>query len=77
MAKHKRGRTAERHWLWNFLSLLSEMRSLTRNLVRFKLAGGAAQLEVCCHAVPSPLQQRAFDLLGVRLEPESYAIERT
>ena len=38
VAKRKKRRTADGEWLWNFRSLLGEMRSLTRNRVRFRLA---------------------------------------
>ena len=69
VAKRKKRRTADGEWLWNFRSLLGEMRSLTRNRVRFNLPGGAEQPEVWMHAAPSPLQQRVLDLLRVRLKP--------
>ena len=40
VAKRKKRRTADGEWLWNFRSLLGEMRSLTRNRVRFNLPAG-------------------------------------
>lgn len=77
MAKHQQRRTGDREWLWNFCSLLGEMRSLMRDRVRFSLPAGTAHPEVCFRAVPSPVQQRVLDLLEVRLKPETYPIERT
>ena len=54
-------RTADGLPAHSFRSLLADLATLTRNTVRF---GRGTTTELL--ATPTPLQQRAFDLLGVR-----------
>ncbi len=48
----------------SFRTLLADLATLTRNIVRF-----GDNLPITVLARPTPLQQRAFDLLGVALAP--------
>ena len=68
-AKRKRRRTKAGGWLWNFRSLLHEMRSLTRNRVRFRVPGEGPRPEAWLHSRPSDLHQQVLDLLKVSLKP--------
>jgi hypothetical protein len=52
----------EVHTVHSFRTLLGDLATLTRNTVCF---GGKKTLTV--HATPTPLQRRAFSLLGVEL----------
>ena len=62
--RRKKRRTAEGDRLWDFRSLLAEMRALTRNHVRFRVPGGKSEPEVWMQAFPSKLQQARARLAG-------------
>ena len=63
-AKAQRRRTAEGQPVHSWRTLLADLATLTRNTVRFGDAPPATIL-----TTPTPTQQRAFDLLGLRLQP--------
>jgi hypothetical protein len=63
-AKAHRRRTEDGEPLHSFRTLLADLATLTRNTVRF---GDALPMTVLSR--PTPLQQRAFDLLGIALAP--------
>jgi Transposase DDE domain len=63
-AKAQRRRTAEGQPVHSWRTLLADLATLTRNTVRFGDALPATIL-----STPTPTQQRAFDLLGLRLQP--------
>ena len=48
VAKRQQCHTAEGEWLWNYRSLVAEMRSLSRNRARVNLPGAAAQRRRGC-----------------------------
>lgn len=60
MAKAATKRTADGQPVHSFRTLLADLATLTRNIVRFGEA-----LPVTMLAKPSPLQERAFELLGL------------
>jgi hypothetical protein len=60
--KRATGRTEEGLPVMGYRDLLKEMAAYSRNLMRFIQAPTATAV---MHPTPSPLQQRAFDLLGV------------
>jgi hypothetical protein len=60
-AKAERKRTADGQPVHSWATLLADLATLTRNTVRF---GDAPPITVL--ATPTPIQQRAFDLLGLR-----------
>ena len=60
-AKAERKRTADGQPVHSWATLLADLATLTRNTVRF---GDAPPLTVL--ATPTPIQQRAFDLLHLR-----------
>jgi hypothetical protein len=62
LAKVRRKRTHDGFPVHSFQSLLSDLATLTKNLIQPKLKG-AEPFEQ--YATPTPLQQRAFDLLDV------------
>jgi hypothetical protein len=53
-------RTADGHPVHSFRTLLTDLATVTRNTVRF-----GSDMEATVLATPTPLQQHAFDLLGV------------
>jgi hypothetical protein len=63
-AKAQHRRTAEGQPVHRWRTLLADLATLTRNTVRFGDALPATIL-----STPTPTQQRAFDLLGLRLQP--------
>jgi hypothetical protein len=63
-AKAHRCRTEDGEPLHSFRTLLADLATLTRNTVRFDDA-----LPMTVLSRPTPLQQRAFDLLGIALAP--------
>ena len=63
-AKAQRRRTADGQPVHSWRTLLADLATLTRNTVRF---GDTAPATVL--STPTPTQQRAFDLLGIRLQP--------
>jgi transposase len=63
-AKARRRQTDEGAPVHSFRTLLADLATLTRNTVRF---GDALPITVLSR--PTPVQQRAFDLLGVALAP--------
>jgi hypothetical protein len=63
-AKAQRRRTADGQPVHSWRTLLADLAMLTRNTVRF---GDALPATVLSR--PTPTQQRAFDLLGLRLQP--------
>jgi hypothetical protein len=63
-AKAQRRRTAEGQPVHSWRTLLPDLATLTRNTVRCGDATPATLL-----STPTPTQQRAFDLLGLRLRP--------
>jgi hypothetical protein len=68
--KAARKRTDDGHPVHSFRTLLADLATLTRNIVRFgKDPGSRPGQDLCATvlATPTPLQQRVFDLLGVSL----------
>jgi hypothetical protein len=63
-AKAQARRTAEGQPVHSWRTLLADLATLTRNMVRLGAAPPATIL-----STPTPTQQRAFDLLGLRLQP--------
>src|SRR5512132_3616112 len=63
-AKAHRRQTEDGEPLHSFRTLLADLATLTRNTMRF---GDALPMTVLSR--PTPIQQRAFDLLGVALAP--------
>lgn len=60
--KANKKRTDDGQPVHSFRTLLADLATLTRNVVRYGKASAMAML-----ATPSEIQQRAFDLLGVKL----------
>ncbi len=63
-AKASTGRTAEGDPVHRFRTLLADLATVTRNTVAPALPG-AERFEITTR--PAPLQQKAFDLLAVKL----------
>jgi hypothetical protein len=63
-AKAERKHTEDAQPVHSWPTLLADLATLTRNTVRF---GDAPPTSVL--STPTPIQQRAFDLLGLRLQP--------
>jgi hypothetical protein len=61
--KAKKKRTNDGHPVHSFRTLLADLATLTRNIVRF---GNTPETAVL--ASPTEIQQRVFDLLGVKLQ---------
>jgi hypothetical protein len=61
--KAKKKRTDDGHPVHSFRTLLADLATLTRNIVRF---GNTPETAVL--ASPTEIQQRVFDLLGVKLQ---------
>jgi hypothetical protein len=62
--KPQRRRTADGQPVHSWRTLLADLATLTGNTARFAAAPPATIL-----STPTPTQQRAFDLLGLRLQP--------
>jgi hypothetical protein len=69
LAKVSRQRDDDGKTLHSFATLLGELATLTRNTIVF--SGGARITKI---AVPTPLQRRAFDLIGVPVPTELKAM---
>ncbi|MBF0305625.1 MAG: IS1634 family transposase, partial [Alphaproteobacteria bacterium] len=65
VAKQTKGVTPDGMTVHSFRSLLADLATLTRNKVVTPLN---PDYEITVHARPTPIQQKAFDLLG--LHPE-------
>jgi len=65
VAKQARGITADGLPVHSFRSLLADLATLTRNTVATPLAGAG---ELTVYARPTPLQAKAFALLGISPE---------
>ena len=63
--KQTRGITADGLPVHSFRSLLADLATLTRNTVETAIAGAG---ELTVYARPTPLQTRAFALLGISPE---------
>jgi hypothetical protein len=63
-AKAERKRSADGQPVHSWPTLLADLTTLTQNTVRF---GEAPPISVL--STPTPIQERAFDLLGLRLQP--------
>lgn len=57
-------RTLEKFPVQSFRTLLTNLSTIAKNRVQPKLAGVSASFD---QTTPTPLQQKAFDLLGVSL----------
>lgn len=65
LAKVSRRKSNDGEPLHSFATLLAEMATLTRNTIVFASGGRITKI-----AVPTPLQRRAFDLIGVLVPTE-------
>jgi hypothetical protein len=63
-AKPRARKTEDGEPVHGYHTLLADLATLTRNSVRF-----GDNLPITVLARPTPLQQRAFDLLGIALAP--------